>query len=245
MGLTLSNMTGLALHSSVAKQPRSSKESDGENDDEVDDENSEDDESDDSIDEKNNGVKEKNNKRKIEEKEGISSKGYSSEASENLYKKFKNAPEVNSKKSGEKSSVNKQNEPPAEKKEPIELLSDKKLNEIIKSDTPKCYFEVRRWKEGCYTLVNDDDEQIKTQALDLMVFFHTKSWNLEIGGNVSYIARDEDTELLTVGPDDENNCIALVFRDEETLKFTKYVNSNIRKLNNSACFYEISVVYYE
>ena len=37
----------------------------------------------------------------------------------------------------------------------------------------------------------------------------------------------------------------MVYRDEETLKFTKYVNSRISKLNSDACFYEISVIYYE
>ncbi len=242
MGLTLSNMTGLALHSSVSKQPRGSRDSENE-------------EEDDSIDEEHTDEEEKkecNNKRKIEEPINESSKGYSSEASENLYKKFKVANESkkssnNSIKDEEKRKdiSNQSNESSNEQNKSTASLSDKKLHEIIKSDTPKCYFEVRRWKEGFYTLVNDDDEQIKTQALDLMVFFHTKSWNLEMGGNVSYIARDEDTELLTVGLDDEDNCVALVFRDDETLKFTKYVNSKIRKMNNSGCFYEISVVYYE
>jgi hypothetical protein len=239
MGLTLSNMTGLALHSSISKQPRGSKDSEDENED-------------DSVGEDDTSKEQKNenkNKRKNEEAKAESSKGYSSEASENLYKKFKvanggNKSSQNLKIVKEKSNdvSNRPNETPNEQNA---FLSDNKLNEIIRSDTPKCYFEVRRWKEGFYTLVNDDDEQIKTQALDLMVFFHTKSWNLEMGGNVSYIARDEDTELLTVGPEDEDNCVALVFRDEETLKFTKYVNSKIRKINNSGCFYEISVVYYE
>ena len=43
---------------------------------------------------------------------------------------------------------------------------------------------------------------------------------------------------MTVNP--EENCLALVYRDEETLNFTKYVNSNLNE-----CFYEISFVYYE
>lgn len=50
-------------------------------------------------------------------------------------------------------------------------------------------------------------------------------------------------KLLTVNP--EENCLALVYRDEETLKFTKCVNSKINELNKNGCFYEISVVYYE
>ena len=76
-----------------------------------------------------------------------------------------------------------------------------------------------------------------------MLFFQCKTWSLEAGGNVSYIARDEDSELLTVNP--EENCLSLVYRDEETLKFTKYVNSNLNEQMHSSCFYEINVIYYE
>ena len=43
----------------------------------------------------------------------------------------------------------------------------------------------------------------------------------------------------------DENCISIVYRDEETLKFTKYANTNIKKINNLGCFYEISLVYYE
>ncbi len=43
----------------------------------------------------------------------------------------------------------------------------------------------------------------------------------------------------------EENCLSLVYRDEETLKFTKYVNSNIKNLNKQECFYEICFVYNE
>ena len=60
---------------------------------------------------------------------------------------------------------------------------------------PKFSLEVRRWKQGSYTLINDNDEEIKSKALDLMVFFGSKSWSIESGGNISYIARDEDNEV--------------------------------------------------
>ncbi len=60
---------------------------------------------------------------------------------------------------------------------------------------PKYYCEVRRWKKGNYTLVTDDDKENKQKALDLMVFFKSAGWSVECGGNVSYIARDEDSEV--------------------------------------------------
>ena len=52
-------------------------------------------------------------------------------------------------------------------------------------------------------------------------------------------------KLLTVHPNEEN-CLSLVYRDEETLKFTKYVNSQLNAESDSqCCFYELNVVYYE
>ena len=60
---------------------------------------------------------------------------------------------------------------------------------------PKYHCEVRRWKQGDYTLVTDDDKENKQRALDLMVFFGCDEWCVECGGNVSYIARDEDNEV--------------------------------------------------
>ena len=60
---------------------------------------------------------------------------------------------------------------------------------------PKFHCEVRRWKQGNYTLVTDDNKELKTKALDLMVFFNCGNWSPECGGNVSYIARNEDDEV--------------------------------------------------
>ena len=99
---------------------------------------------------------------------------------ENLYKKLKTSSDVTNK---------------------DELENEASRDEVNRDDddsklpAPKCYLEVRRWKQGAYTLVNDDDDEIKARALDLMVFFKCKLWSLECGGNVSYIARDEDNEV--------------------------------------------------
>ncbi|KAF0043233.1 hypothetical protein F2P81_004570 [Scophthalmus maximus] len=74
-----------------------------------------------------------------------------------------------------------------------------------------------------------------------------KDWQTEFGGFTSYVANEEDEELLTVYPED--NSLALVYRDKETLKFVKHVNhkSPSDSAGSSTCraFYDFSFVYYE
>lgn len=99
-------------------------------------------------------------------------------------------------------------------------------------------------------------------------------WQSEFGGYTCYVANEEDEEvnigyriifyytytftasviilidilisfpqLLTVHPED--NSLALVYRDKETLKFVKHVNH--KSCCDSTCreFYDFSFVYYE
>ncbi|KAI4830500.1 hypothetical protein KUCAC02_002128 [Chaenocephalus aceratus] len=74
-----------------------------------------------------------------------------------------------------------------------------------------------------------------------------QNWQSEFGGFTCYVANEEDEELLTVYPED--NSLALVYRDKETLKFVKHVNH--KSLSESAdsstrrAFYDFSFVYYE
>ena len=49
-------------------------------------------------------------------------------------------------------------------------------------------------------------------------------------------------QLLTVQP--MENSLALVYRDKDTLKFVKHLNTNVNKMPNKG-FYDISAVYYE
>ena len=216
-------MTGLALHSSVPKCPETNNENEYDDDDIDDDDEDEDeddvveedddfeddfsdeDDDDDEEDLKENIKRKKcdTDEEKDDEKEtcseikelentsnakpctsgSSSSSGLSSKAqTENLYKKLKTSSDVTNKDELENEAtrsdeVNRDDD------------GDSRLS------TPKCYLEVRRWKQGAYTLVNDDDEEIKARALDLMVFFKCKLWSLECGGNVSYLARDEDNEV--------------------------------------------------
>ena len=56
---------------------------------------------------------------------------------------------------------------------------------------------------------------------------------------MSYLTKGEDEELLTITP--KANSLSLVFRDEDTLRFVKYVNAKSKK----DYFYDISACYYE
>ncbi|KAM9626130.1 prolyl 3-hydroxylase OGFOD1 isoform 2-T2 [Morphnus guianensis] len=113
------------------------------------------------------------------------------------------------------------------------------------SDTPVCAGELRRWTHRHYTLVHDT--WATEFALDLLFFCGCEDWDPEYGGFTSYIAKGEDEELLTVNPED--NCLALVYRDKETMKFVKYINhhslARLKKHPNRTGFWDFSFVYYE
>uniref|UniRef100_A0A667HLG2 2-oxoglutarate and iron dependent oxygenase domain containing 1 n=1 Tax=Lynx canadensis TaxID=61383 RepID=A0A667HLG2_LYNCA len=113
------------------------------------------------------------------------------------------------------------------------------------SSVPTCQGELRRWKTGHYTLIHDNS---KTEfALDLLLYCGCEGWEPEYGGFTSYIAKGEDEELLTVNP--ENNSLALVYRDRETLKFVKHINHRSleqkKAFPNRTGFWDFSFVYYE
>ncbi|NXG44810.1 OGFD1 hydroxylase, partial [Psilopogon haemacephalus] len=112
-------------------------------------------------------------------------------------------------------------------------------------DTPVCTGELRRWTHGHYTLVHDT--QATEFALDLLFFCGCEDWDPDYGGFTSYIAKGEDEELLTVNP--EENCLALVYRDKETMKFVKYINhqslARLKKDPNRTGFWDFAFVYYE
>ncbi|KAM9374044.1 prolyl 3-hydroxylase OGFOD1 [Phaethornis superciliosus] len=111
--------------------------------------------------------------------------------------------------------------------------------------TPVCAGELRHWTHGHYTLVHDT--QATEFALDLLFFCGCEDWDPEYGGFTCYIAKGEDEELLTVNPED--NCLALVYRDKETMKFVKYINHRslacLKKRPNRTGFWDFSFVYYE
>ena len=107
---------------------------------------------------------------------------------------------------------------------------------------PKAKIEVRRWKQGSYTLISDSNINNDKYFLDGRLFFNCQDWNIEQGGFTSYIAKDEDEELLTAMP--ENNTLHLIYKDAQTLGFVKYVNDGINVLP-SGNFHDFSVAYFE
>ena len=106
---------------------------------------------------------------------------------------------------------------------------------------PRCRGQFSRWSPGTYTLIRDDDQEQAEFALDLRMFFNVPGWSPEMGGQTSYIARGEDEELVTVEP--EENTLSLVYRDKESLKFVKFVNSRLREMAD--CFHDLFLTYYE
>uniref|UniRef100_G3TIM7 Prolyl 3-hydroxylase OGFOD1 n=1 Tax=Loxodonta africana TaxID=9785 RepID=G3TIM7_LOXAF len=127
-----------------------------------------------------------------------------------------------------------------------ETDSEPEGNEAKKeSSIPTCHGELRRWKTGHYTLIHDNSKP--EFALDLLLYCGCEGWEPGYGGFTSYIAKGEDEELLTVNP--ENNSLALVYRDRETLKFVKYINHRSleqkKTFPHRTGFWDFSFVYYE
>ena len=106
----------------------------------------------------------------------------------------------------------------------------------------KCRGEVRLWTSKNYTLIHDyAAETSEGAALDVVVHFNTENDNefaKENGGFISYIAKDEDEELLTIEP--TFNTLNIVYRDEGTTRFVKYINSKFNDV-----FHDMSFVYYQ
>ncbi|PIK54108.1 putative 2-oxoglutarate and iron-dependent oxygenase domain-containing protein 1 isoform 1 [Apostichopus japonicus] len=111
---------------------------------------------------------------------------------------------------------------------------------------PRCRVEVRRWSHGSYTLIHDTDTVGSEFSLDCNLFLGCGEWNSNCGGFISYIAKGEDEELLSVEP--QNNTLALVYKDTDTLSFTKHLNHRFTKLSTDGeenAFFTISLVFYE
>jgi len=100
---------------------------------------------------------------------------------------------------------------------------------------------IRKWKNGNYTLLHDADSKERA-SVDLFIHLlpkKRKEWDIKRGGFVSYLTKGEDEELLTIAP--KANSLSLVFRDEDTLRFVKYINSKA----NDDYFYDVFACYYE
>eukprot|EP00123_Amoebidium_parasiticum_P022380 comp86257_c0_seq1/m.48466 comp86257_c0_seq1/g.48466 ORF comp86257_c0_seq1/g.48466 comp86257_c0_seq1/m.48466 type:complete len:542 (-) comp86257_c0_seq1:349-1974(-) len=82
--------------------------------------------------------------------------------------------------------------------------------------------ELRKFGHRDYTLLHDSDQTVGVEALDVQYtcLVGVSKWDMAWGGFTSYLAGKD--ELLTVLPED--NTLSLVFRDEETMRFIKYLN---------------------
>ncbi|KAK4323476.1 hypothetical protein Pmani_005827 [Petrolisthes manimaculis] len=122
---------------------------------------------------------------------------------------------------------------------------DEDEDECGTEPNPRGSVSIKQWRHRSYTLVRDDCLESKS-VLDAHMFVNVpKGLTQEHGGFISYLAKDEDEELLTVVP--RENCLALVYRDAETLTFTKYINHRVTELagGGDASYQTLNGVYYE
>src|SRR5690606_24143794 len=90
----------------------------------------------------------------------------------------------------------------------------------------RCSVEVRKWLSGCYTILHDFDGEVLNKKPKLDVIFHLnhpQDINFDNGGFIQYVEKNKDNNLLTVAP--KSNCLSIVFRDGQTLRFVKYLNA--------------------
>jgi len=106
--------------------------------------------------------------------------------------------------------------------------NDQSVNDT--HETARCCSNIREWKQGCYSLLHDDD--VTDYSLDAFLHFHNEDWENDVddvGGIVSYVSTDDvdEEEILRVEP--ITNCLSLVYREASTSSFTRYINSKAAK----------------
>jgi Rps23 Pro-64 3,4-dihydroxylase Tpa1-like proline 4-hydroxylase len=95
--------------------------------------------------------------------------------------------------------------------------------------------ELLCFQPGDYTLVTDHDLAATGDCvLDLLLHFCCDDWSVDCGGMRVYVAKDEEEELLSVSP--SRNALSLVFCEQDTLSFTKYINHRNGCTDNSNFF---------
>uniref|UniRef100_F1KZR8 2-oxoglutarate and iron-dependent oxygenase domain-containing protein 1 n=1 Tax=Ascaris suum TaxID=6253 RepID=F1KZR8_ASCSU len=92
-----------------------------------------------------------------------------------------------------------------------------------------CTVAMKRLSMGCYTIADDQlafEANNNGYTLDLQLFLGSEDWPESAGGFTSYIAENEEKEVLRVYP--VANSAALVYREPDVFPFVKYVNSRAR-----------------
>ena len=114
-----------------------------------------------------------------------------------------------------------------------------KPDKPTKVRNPRVTVEIRKWTQGCYTVVHDHDIEVLDDQpkLDCVLHFaHDGETNRDHGGYISYIAKEANGELLAVEP--QSNNLSLVYRDSETTRFVKYLN-----VSHKDVYYDISLIF--
>ena len=102
----------------------------------------------------------------------------------------------------------------------FELL--KKLTDL---DLARYFAELQKVENGFFTLMHDGDTRRLVSAMDCFFYIIDPelAWDEGWGGYSSY--NDEEGELLTVTPC--GNTLSLVYCDEGTSRFTKFLNYHV------------------
>ncbi|XP_057299979.1 prolyl 3-hydroxylase OGFOD1-like [Hydractinia symbiolongicarpus] len=122
-------------------------------------------------------------------------------------------------------------------------LLDEEENDIEKKNAvpPLCSVQVRKWERGCYTLLHDEAPAGKEYTLDGVLHLnHHDLDESEDEASINYIAKDTGQQILAVHP--LTNCLSLVYRDEKTSRFFKYINHTYEGLPP---MYDVSLTYME
>ncbi|CAB3411156.1 unnamed protein product [Caenorhabditis bovis] len=113
----------------------------------------------------------------------------------------------------------------------IEALKSKNFASLAEKITGvtlkglECSLKISRIENGSYWVIGDEDaEQSASEgySLDINIFVQKSNWPEEAGGNLVYIAEDEEEELLHISP--QPNCASVIFREPGVLYFLKYAN---------------------
>ena len=96
-----------------------------------------------------------------------------------------------------------------------------------------------RWSSGSYSTLNFTDPIVsRTNRLETTLFLTSETNGFGTNGFWSYVASGEEGELLRVEP--ENNCLCLVYLEEETGKFVKYLSKS-----SSSEYFAYSYLHFE
>ncbi|KAK6625642.1 hypothetical protein RUM43_005941 [Polyplax serrata] len=112
---------------------------------------------------------------------------------------------------------------------------------------PQCTFEIQKWTATNYTLIHDGDPEFHCEALDVVLRLpftdtqvkHTEEDESIPAGQVIYLDGESKDEECLLHLGDKMNCLALVFRDAKTLRFTKYLPAEAEP------FFQIFCTYYQ